>query len=373
MRRAERRRDAIAMHRARAAESEDRQPPRIPAALQGMHPRRAGHHSLTIWWIPQAASSTLNPRGSATSRRMASRAASTSSDIAPAEEEAGIEVAEDEIGIGHGRPLAAAAVAGRPGIGAGGIGSDLEQTEGVDASDRAAAGPDLDHLDHGQVDRQPGALLEAVAAVDLEAVGQQRLAAGDHRELGGGAPHIKGKEVLVTGGGAEGRGGERTPGRTTLQQPHREAGGRFDRGQRTGGDQQQQRAAESRPRQPLLQVAQVALDPGLDVDIGHRRRGPLVLTDLRRHVGRDRDADIGSGPIHGLPRVSLQLGVGEAIEEGDGNRFDPGGGQLAGQALDIASSRSCSGSVEPSARVRPGTPKRSSRGTSGRGISSCRS
>ena len=225
--------------------------------------------------------------------------------------------------------LAAAPVAGRPGIGARGIGPDLEQPERVDARDRAAAGADLDHLDHGQVDRQPGALLEAVAAVDLEAVRQQRLAPVDHRELGGGAAHIEGEEILVAGRGAEGRRGQRSPGGTALQQADREARGRLDRGQRAGGDQHQQRAAESRPRQPLLQIAQVALDPGLDVDIGHGRRGALVLADLRHHVGRDRDADIGRGAQHGLPRASLQLGVGEAVEEGDGDRLDPGRGQLA--------------------------------------------
>ncbi len=323
------------MHRPRAAEGEDRQPPRIAAALQGVHPRRAGHHLVDD--LVDAPGGLLDAQPERLGH-VAADGLPRRLDVErhrPAEEEAGIEVAEDEIGIGDGRPLAAAAVAGRPGIGARGVGPDLEQTEGVDAGDRAAAGADLDHLDHGQVDRQPGALLEAVAAVDLEAVRQQRLAAGDHRELGGGAPHIEGEQILVAGRGAEGRGGQRSPGGTALQQPDREASGRLDRGQRAGGDQHQQRAAESRPRQPLLQIAQVALDPGLDVDIGHGRRGALVLADLRRHVGRDRDADIGRGAPHGLPRASLQLGVGEAVEEGDGDRLDPGRGQLAGQALDV--------------------------------------
>ena len=82
-RRAERRRDAIAMHGSRATEGEDRQTPRIAAALQCVHPRRAGHHLVDDLVDPQAASSTLSPSGPATTRRMASRAASTSSDIAP--------------------------------------------------------------------------------------------------------------------------------------------------------------------------------------------------------------------------------------------------------------------------------------------------
>src|SRR2546430_9203895 len=60
----------------------------------------------------------------------------------------GVEVAEDEIGVGHGRLVAAPAVARRTGIGAGRIGADLEQPEGIDPGDRAAARPDFDHLDH---------------------------------------------------------------------------------------------------------------------------------------------------------------------------------------------------------------------------------
>jgi hypothetical protein len=80
---------------------------------------------------------------------------------------------------------------------------------------------------------------------------------------------------------------------------------------------------------------QVALDPGLHVDIDHRRRGPLVLPDLRHDVGGDGDPGIGRGAPHGLPRPPLHLGIGEAVEEGDGDRLDPGGGQFPGQALDI--------------------------------------
>ena len=68
---------------------------------------------------------------------------------------------------------------------------------------------------------------------------------------------------------------------------------------------------------------------------------------------------LGRGAQHGLPRPPLQLGVGEAVEEGDGDRLDPGVGQLARQALDVLLVQIVPGRVEPSARVRPGTPKRS--------------
>ena len=73
---------------------------------------------------------------------------------APAEEEAGIVVAEHEVGVGDRRLGAAEAVAGGPGIGAGRVRADLQQADLVDGRDRAAAGADLDHVDHRRLDRQ---------------------------------------------------------------------------------------------------------------------------------------------------------------------------------------------------------------------------
>ena len=103
-RRAERRGDAIAMHRTRAAEGEDRQPPRIAAALQGVHPRRAGHHLVDDLVDPPGGLLDAQPQrlGHVAADRLPRRL-----DVErhrPAEEEAGIEVAEDEIGVGDGRP-----------------------------------------------------------------------------------------------------------------------------------------------------------------------------------------------------------------------------------------------------------------------------
>ena len=109
------------MHGPRAAEGEDRQPPRIATALQCVHPRRAGHHLVDDLVDTPGGLLDAQPErlGHVAADGLARRL-----DVErhrAAEEEAGIEVAEDEIGIGDRRPLAAAAVAGRTRIGARGV------------------------------------------------------------------------------------------------------------------------------------------------------------------------------------------------------------------------------------------------------------
>ena len=75
-----------------------------------------------------------------------------------AEEVIRIEIAQDEIGIGHRWFAAAESVAGRSRIGTGAIRSHLQQTKLVNARDATAASADLDHLDDRHLHRQAAAL-----------------------------------------------------------------------------------------------------------------------------------------------------------------------------------------------------------------------
>ena len=77
-----------------------------------------------------------------------------------AEEVAGVEHAEREIGVGDGRLRAAAAVACRAGIGARRFGSDLQQAELVDARQAAAARADLHEVDRGHDTGKPEPFLK---------------------------------------------------------------------------------------------------------------------------------------------------------------------------------------------------------------------
>ena len=135
--------------------------------------------------MPSAASMRVTPSGSAT----ASSAAAAASAVEPhpaAEEVVGIQVAEDEVGVGHGRLDAAAAVAGRPGVGARRARPDLQHAGVVHPGDRAAAGADRRHLhlraaelvlvdDRGALDLRPPAVDDADVERGAADVGADQL------------------------------------------------------------------------------------------------------------------------------------------------------------------------------------------------------
>ena len=107
-----------------------------------------------------------------------------------AEEIVRVEPAEHHVGVGDGRLGAAAAIADRAGIGARALRADLQRADVVDPGDRAAAGADLDHVDHRQHHR-----MAAGIAADVIAGRQRRLALADQARLGGGAAHVEGDDV----------------------------------------------------------------------------------------------------------------------------------------------------------------------------------
>src|SRR5262249_57443741 len=90
------------------------------------------------------------------------------------------------VGWGARRPLAAAAVAGGPRVGARAARPDMQPAVFVTPRERAAAGADLDDIDYGELHRLAG---EFVA--DHVAFGDRRDSYGDQRGLGGGAAHVE--------------------------------------------------------------------------------------------------------------------------------------------------------------------------------------
>ena len=103
----------------------------------------------------------------------------------------GIDAAQHDVGIGHGGLRAAAAVARRAGLGAGAFRADIDARQRIDRGDRAAAGADLDHLDHRDAQRQAAALQEAVLPRHLEGARMLRLAVVDQADLGRRAAHVE--------------------------------------------------------------------------------------------------------------------------------------------------------------------------------------
>ena len=127
-----------------------------------------------------------------------------------------IEPAEHDIGVGDGRFGAAAAIADRARVGAGALRSDLQRADLVAPGDRAAAGADLDHVDHRHHDR-----MAAGIAADIIARRHGRLAVADQACLGGGAAHVERDDVAVAELLADLRRGDDAADRAGFHHRHR--------------------------------------------------------------------------------------------------------------------------------------------------------
>ena len=119
-----------------------------------------------------------------------------------------VELAEINVCIGDGRKLAAAAVAGRARRCAGGFRADLHHAAGVDFRNGAAAcadGNDVDHRDSGRV------------ALNQALVGDLGFVVFNQADIGGGAAHVEGDDLICAalpadicrGNDARGRAGDR--------------------------------------------------------------------------------------------------------------------------------------------------------------------
>jgi len=248
---------------------------------------------------------------------------------APAQEELGVEVAEQQIGVGHRGLAAAQVVAGGAGVGARAVGADLEEPHAVDARDRAAAGADLDHLDHRHADRQPRALLEAVGARHLELAPDKRHAVVDDARLGGRAAHVERQKLRLAAlarGLGRGQGAGGGPG---LDEAYRQTPGERRQRDAARGLHDVELAGNLPLGEPSLEVFQIAGHQRRHVDVGRRRRGALVLADLGHDLRRARDHYLRGNLADQRRQPSLVRWVHVRVQQADRDRLDALGDQLA--------------------------------------------
>ena len=122
-------------------EGDERRLPGIAATLRHVHAHRPRHGFVDdVVHGPRRLQHRLSTRPGEVLRDAVARRGFVEAHRA-AREVVGVEVAEQQVGIGHRRPGAAAAVADRPGVGAGTLRSDLDESHGVDAGDAAPPAP----------------------------------------------------------------------------------------------------------------------------------------------------------------------------------------------------------------------------------------
>ena len=249
---------------------------------------------------------------------------------AAAEEEAGIVVAEH---AGWRRSRSARCRRGRSRPGPGSAPAECGPTRSRPTSsmrgDRAAAGADLDHVDHRRLDRQAGAALEAVHARRLHHRRDLGAAVLDQAGLRRGAAHVERDHV------GAGRRRRRTARWRVRRRPGRtRAGGS---GSRARSPARRRPPAEcisrSAPRKPRAcssrsQPRDVAVHQRLHVGVGAGRDRALVLAQLRRPPRtRARPRCSGNAARTIAARRLLVRRIAIGVQEADGDRLDAVGDQ----------------------------------------------
>ena len=245
----------------------------------------------------------------------------------PAREVVGVEVAEDQLGIGDGRHAAAAAVAHRPGESAGAVGADGHGARlGLDAHQAAAA-----RADRLQVDfRQEVLVLVGVAD---ERVG--RLAVVDDRDVERGAAHVGGDDVFLAHRGAEEHRRGDARHRAGVEREQGGFAGAADRHRAAAALRDLQAVPVAEVFQAEIQLLEIARHHRAEVGVEGSGRDALVLAPLRRDVDRAGDENVFRDVLDQGPYSLLVRGIPERPEKADGDRLHPLGEQAADRRLGL--------------------------------------
>ena len=238
-----------------------------------------------------------------------------------------MEVAEDEVRIGHCRVGAAAPVAGRTGIRPGAARPHPDRSRHVHGGDASAPRAHLGDVDHRNPEQVAAPADKPAADRDrgahLVLGGPEHLAGLDNRRLGGRAAHVESDDVRVPRAAGELRRRDHAGGRARLDDGDRLA----DR--RARGDEPAVRLHDQDRRRDLLRVEafaqplEVAPDERSDVGVHHRGARALELLDLRQHLMREGEVRIRQPGPQRLAHRALVGRVPIRVEETDRDGLDP--------------------------------------------------
>ncbi len=316
---------------ARAAEGDQRARSSVLAALDRMDARGTGHvASSTISLIAEGGE--LLRRGPSAGRPRASSAAPAAGDRASSCRRRSASAIDAAQHHDRRRSRSARCRRGRSRPGPArtprSSGPTAMRPSASIARDRAAAGADLDHLDHRDAQRQAAALLEAV---DARATSKPRAVCGSPSSMTqilAVVPPMSKDSTSVDAPSAAPRWPEKIapPAGPDLDQPHREADRGLDRRQAAARLHQEQRAADSLcARSSASSRREIAAHDRLHVGVGAGRREALVLAHLGRDLaGRARCVTPGSASRQQLARGALLVrGVGVGVQEAHPPRSRP--------------------------------------------------
>jgi len=179
--------------------------------------------------------------------------------------------------------LAAASIAGRPGIGSGTVRADLQHTNGVDPGDGPSAGPDGADVDGRHDNRE-------VADHVFGGVGGLAI---HHRHIGTRTSHVQRDDSREAGPPRDVCGTDHARGRAGEQSPHGLFGRPVDSHDTAVGFRGQELGAQASLRRPHAQPLEVTCHPRADVGVHHRHQAALVFPLLRPDVRARTDEQVG--------------------------------------------------------------------------------
>ena len=282
-------------------------------------------------------------------------------DIEPhltAEKAVGGEPPEHEVGVGHRRLGAAAAVAGRPRHRSGALRSDAKAAL-LHPRDRAAAGADLENIHHRDLHRQ-----RPVIAADQGGAGGERVAIVDDAGLGGGPAHVEGDRVLETERMAHGLGADDAGRRTRFQHVHAVALGLLRLVEAAVRLHDQERPGKALAPDALIDLADIAPHDRPDIGVGDHRRAALELAVFLGQLVRGGDEQRGVVALQDGLGARLMIMPGIAVEEQDRGRLHAELFKPCGRGA-RSPPRRAAVSISPSASTRSLISNRSARSTSG--------
>ena len=227
---------------------------------------------------------------------------------------------EHEISIGVGGFVSSSAVAGGPRHSLRGFGTNAQVAAAVDPRDRTAAGADRLHFQRRHVDGK---------LVHDRLRGAHRLPVDDDAGEKCRATDVCRDDVAVTEPLGEANAADHSAGQHAADRGYGSRRGlaRCDRS--AGTLHHQERAAQTLAPQLRLQLGQVEIQARPDLRAHDRGRVASELPDARADLRRDRYKDVGILLGHKLAQPMLVLGVSERPEQGDGDRADALGQDLA--------------------------------------------